>query len=263
MPTRNLFLFLALLASPFATLAQEPKPTPSAAPEAEAAGPRTPVDGWGTAINPAEDCAFKTQGSKLQIVVPGSKKPHDLGAEISSMTAPRVLQPITGDFRLEVRVDGEFQPGDVSTEQARTGYSGAGLVVFADLKNYVRIERATLHSGGDVEHPYTNFEIRVNGAIERFGTTGDLPTEDGKPTWLRLERVGDQMLGSMSQDGVHWNYGNPKTLSPEIWNKEPLQVGVAAISTSTMAFSPVYSEFSVKKLPKEEPEKPENKAEAK
>src|SRR4051812_8024799 len=113
---RNLAL-LVLVSGAFTALAQEPKPAPAPAQDAEAPGTRTPVDGWGTAINPAEDCAFKTQSSKLQIVVPGSKKPHDLGAEISSMTAPRVVQPLTGDFRLEVRVDGEFQPSDVSTEQ--------------------------------------------------------------------------------------------------------------------------------------------------
>jgi len=241
---RSILLLAATLAAGTGlALAQAAAPSTAAESPAETAK----LPGWGTPVNPAEDCKFNVSGEKLHVLVPGSKKPHDLGAELGSMNGPRVLQPISGDFVLQVRVDGEFQPGDESTEQARTGYTGAGLVVFADEKNYVRIERATLHSSGDVEHPYTNFEIRVNAEVQRFGSTGDLPTVDGKPTWLRLERVGNQMLGSMSQDGVHWNYGQPKDLPEDIWNKGTVQAGVAAVSTSPMPFEPKYSEFSLKK----------------
>jgi len=232
-PYMKSYLLLAVCALAFSTFAQEPN---SGAPT---------IPGWGTPVNPGGDCKFDGDGKKLVIVVPGSDKAHDLGAETSNMTAPRVLQPVKGDFVLSVKIDGEFAPGEDSTQRGRTGYNGAGLVVFADENNYVRLERATLHSG-EAAHPYTNFEIRVDGQNERFGTTGDLPTQSGKPTWLRLERKGQQMLGAMSHDGQQWAYGTPKQLTSEAWKNAEVQAGVAAISTSKQPFTPVYTEFSVK-----------------
>jgi regulation of enolase protein 1 (concanavalin A-like superfamily) len=226
------YLLLAVYTLAATTYAQEAKSAPE-------------IPGWGAPTDPAGDCKFDLRDNKLMITVPGSDKAHDLGAEVSNMTAPRVLQPVSGDFVLTVKIDGEFDPGDESTQPGRTGYNGAGLVVFADENNYVRIERATLNSGAEV-HPYTNFEIRVDGQNERFGTTGDLPTEDRKPTWLRLERKGGKMLGAMSHDGEEWAYGKPKELTSEAWNKPEVKVGVAAINTSKQPFVPSFSEFKVK-----------------
>jgi regulation of enolase protein 1 (concanavalin A-like superfamily) len=203
------------------------------------------VAGWGTALNPAEDCEFELTSDRLTIIVPGAETPHDLSSELASSTAPRVLQPVSGDFVIQVRVDGEFQPGTESTQEGRSGYTGAGLLVMADAQNFVRIERATLHYPGDISRPYVNFEIRVNGELKQQGTTGDFPTEGNKPTWLKLERKGQQMLGAMSHDGENWIYGNPKDLSAEAWTQDSIVAGVAAISTSLQTFSPRYSELSV------------------
>jgi regulation of enolase protein 1 (concanavalin A-like superfamily) len=226
---------------------------------AQEATPKTlKVEGWGTAENPAEDCLFKTgEGGKLTITVPGSAKAHDLSAELGNTTAPRVLQEVEGDFTIQVKIEGEFAPGGESTQEGRTGYTGAGLVVFADANNFVRIERATLQRIGGPATPYTNFEIRVHGELERIGTTGDLQTEADKPTWLRLERRGTQLLGAMSQDGVNWNYGEPKELFAEPWNRKGLKAGVAAISTSQKPFVPLYSELTLKHQGKPEAPKPE------
>ncbi len=177
---------------------------------------------WGVARDVAKDCDFKVEAGKLSITVPGSVKPHDLSIELEHNTAPCVLQAVKGDFVIQVRVDGEFQPGDESTQSGRTGYTGAGLVVFADEKNYVRIERATLHGSGGVARPYTNFEIRVDGDLERIGNTADLPTDGEKPTWLRLERKGNELRGAMSQDGENWTYGEAKILRAKAWESSDL-----------------------------------------
>lgn len=217
------------------------------------------IAGWGHSINPAGDCEFKVTDGKLTITVPGSAKPHDLSPEMASTTAPRVAQPVAGDFTIQVKIEGEFRPSGESTQSGRTGYTGAGLVVFADDENFVRIERATLSLGGGRDIPYTNFEIRVNGKLEQPGTTGDLPTEPDKPTWLRLERKGGKMLGAMSHDGEHWHYGKPKELHVDAWNRNNIVAGVAAISTSRQTFSPVYSEFSIKQESKPGTEKVESR----
>jgi regulation of enolase protein 1 (concanavalin A-like superfamily) len=201
---------------------------------------------WGTTINPAEDCKVSQGVGSLTISVPGTAKPHDLSPEMDSCTAPRVVQPVKGDFTIEVVVQGEFDPGDESSQEGRTGYTGAGLVVFADEKNFVRLERATLHRRGGEPAPYTNFEIRVDGKNERFGTTGDFKTEAGKPTWLRLERKGNQLFGSMSQDGKNWTKGEPKELRAEAWTKNDVVAGVAAISTSAQTFTPTFSDLTIR-----------------
>lgn len=212
----------------------------------EKRGPRKQkIENWGVALDLEGDCHFKAEGGNLIITVPGTPKPHDMSTELLSCTAPRVLQPARGDFTLQVKIDGEFSPGDESTQAGRTGYTGAGLIVFADEKNYVRLERATLHRKGDKGTPYTNFEIRIGGELQRIGNTGDLPTEEGKPTWLRLQRKGNLLLGAMSQDGVNWKEGEPKELLTPAWRGDVL-AGVAAISTSKMDFQPRYSELSVK-----------------
>ncbi len=168
-----------------------------------------------------------------------------------------MLQPLKGDFTLEVKVEGEFVPGDKSTQQGRTGYTGAGLVVFADDRNFVRIERAALQRG-DEATAYTNFEIRVNGELEKIGTTGDFTTDPTKPIWLRLERKGDLLLGAMSQDGKNWTWGEPKELRAEAWQKPDVTGGIAAISTSEKSFAPVYSGLTVGKSG--EPAKAEKEA---
>src|SRR5688572_24686505 len=136
-----------LLILPASAPAQGQAATPEKAPPADGkadAGAAKTVKGWGEAIDPAGDCKFEQKDGKLTIIVPGSAEPHDLSAELKSSTAPRVFTPLNGDFDMQVKVEGEFQPGGESTQAGRTGYTGAGLVVFADAENYVRLERATL-----------------------------------------------------------------------------------------------------------------------
>jgi regulation of enolase protein 1 (concanavalin A-like superfamily) len=205
-----------------------------------------PATHWGTTIDPAKDCKVRNVDGRLTISVPGTEKPHDLSPELDSCTAPRVVQPVKGDFTIEVIVHGEFEPGEESSQEGRTGYTGAGLVVFADEKNFVRLERATLNRRGGEPAPYTNFEIRVDGKNERFGNTGDFKTEAGKPTWLRLERKGNLLLGSMSQDGKNWTKGEPKELRAEAWKKNDIVAGIAAISTSSQTFSPSFSQLTIR-----------------
>jgi len=216
---------------------------------------------WGIVQNTAGDCSFDVKQDKLTISIPGSAPPHDLSIELSSTRAPLVLRQVAGDFIVQVRVDGAFNPSNQSREPARTSYTGAGLVVFADGNNYIRIERATLSRVGEKPEPYTNFEIRTNGDLERIGDIPDLPTDPNKPTWLRLERRGGEIRGAMSQDGAHWTYGEPEQLDATIWARAELSVGVAAISTSTEPFAPIYSDYILRRLPNGAPEVPIQRSE--
>ncbi len=67
------------------------------------------------------------------------------------------------------------------------------------------------------------------------------PLED-KETFLRLERRGDQVLGSVSQDGKDWY-----TFIPiEVELPEAVKIGVAACNTSSKPFAPRFDRFQLK-----------------
>jgi regulation of enolase protein 1 (concanavalin A-like superfamily) len=228
------------LAAPFVLFGSEPAPS---------------LDAFGARVDPAGDCSFSTADGHLTISVPGSEKAHDFAAELSNMTAPLVVREASGDFTMEVRVDDVFDPGGESTQPGRCGYIGAGLIVFADDRNYASIQRASLQWVGREARAYTNFELRVNGELLRGGNTDDFAVDPTKPTWLRLERRGNKILGAMSHDGKTWVYGKPKELTDPAWNRKDLVVGMSAWSTSKHPFTPTFSEFSVAETEKTAPEK--------
>ena len=200
-------------------------------------GAEREIKGWGWAVNPDGDGRFKAAGDTLTITAPGPA--HDLSAELGKMNAPRVLTSLSGPFTAEVTVAGTFAPGG-RTLAARTAYNGAGLLLTADDKTYIRLERAALASGGRTRH-YANFEMRVNGKVSRLGRVADMTLDPATPTGLRLVR--DPSAGTVTGyvrrgDGA-WEKLGTKTvrLPPEVW------VGVAAVNASGAPFSPAFSDF--------------------
>ena len=127
------------------------------------------------------------------------------------MNAPRVLQEVEGDFVLEVRVTGTFEPGDQAIAE-RLPYHAAGLLLMKDEQTYVRLERAAMADGGQA-YPYANFELREDGQVSRFGRTSDAPLEEGRGTLLRMERHGAKIRGAVSQDGTTWVDLEAKTVA--------------------------------------------------
>ena len=202
------------------------------------------LPGWGTAIDPDNDCKFFVAEDALLISVPGSH-PHDLAADIDTINAPRVLQSVRGDFTIQVRVEGRFAPGDESTKEGRTGYNGAAIVAMSDAQNVVTLARAVLQRPGSEAVPYANFEIRVAGELQRIGLTGDHPLPKAGPVFLRLERRGSKFFAAVSADGISWDVLEPKEV-PADWPKE-LQTGIAAISTSKDEFNPRFSKLQIVK----------------
>ncbi len=203
-------------------------PTVSAAdhgqvPEVEARTARG-NEAWGDAVDPDGDCKFELEPreDKVRIIVPG--KTHILSAEIGRVNAPRILRDIKGDFDVTVRVAGTDHPGAKATTTLYSPYHGAGLVIWQDQENYVRLEIAT-----DLQHgkprPYVNFEYRKDGAL---AATSGLKNGDGS-NHLRLRRRGDEIYASFGPDGVRWNSFPPLTAKLN----DRLKVGVAAINSST------------------------------
>ncbi len=203
------------------------------------------LPGWGRLVNPDGDCRAYLHPQSLLLHVPGGTRAHDLAPDIKLVNAPRVLQAVQGDFTLQVRVDGRFSPGIESTAGGRTAYNGAGLVAVLDDHNVVTLARAVLQRPGGKPEPYANFEIRINGKLERFGQTSDHALPLNKPVHLRLERRGRQFLAAASLNGSDWHTLAPKQ-QPNEWSKN-LQVGVIAISTSKEEFNPRFDRLQLLK----------------
>src|SRR5260370_41368255 len=136
----------------------------AAAPDEDGARPKE-VPGWGRVLDPWRDCdvSLDLELNRLKIKVPGT--PHVLSAEVTQlpMNAPRVVRRIRGDFTAGVHVLGRLEPGRLKTTHYDP-YHGAGLIVWQDASNYLRLERAVGFIDG-WPHPYINFELREEGRL--------------------------------------------------------------------------------------------------
>jgi tetratricopeptide (TPR) repeat protein len=119
--------------------------------------------------------------------------------------APRLLQKLSGDFALEVKL----KPASDDLP------SRGGLLIWKDKENYIRFERTIYVQGG----------ISLSGRIQRkyscFGR-GILPSDI---LYLRLERIGDKFSACCSSDGMNWYVCGEVGLPVE----DPIHIGIHAI----------------------------------
>ena len=135
-----------------------------------------------------------------------------------------------------MRVDGVFHPSGRATMPKYAPYHGAGVVVWQDERNYLRLEIAADVQKGKVR-PYVNYEFRrVGGLAVSRGTK----IEDGA-TNLRLERRGDEFFAAFGADGSRW------TSLPPISAKldDQLKVGMVAINTASKPLMVKLEDFRV------------------
>jgi regulation of enolase protein 1 (concanavalin A-like superfamily) len=197
-----------------------------------------PAIDWGTPVDPDGDCTFETGPAELAIALPAVDK--DLSIERKRMNAPRSLRPVTGDFVATVRVRGTFAPSKLSRAKDRAAFVGAGLVLMVDDRTYLRLERAAAHTGG-ADAAYVSWEARREGTWTRKGNTGEARLYQAD-TWLRLIRRGDRVRPAFSQDGGEtWSPLDEVVLSLP----DEVRIGVAAVTTGTQAFRPVFDRFTV------------------
>src|SRR4029079_19269947 len=100
--------------------------------------------GIGAWFDPEKDCEYRSDGSGVTIKVPGS--PHVNSAELKKVNAPRIVREVTGDFLAQVRIPDRIQPGSQPLEGFPFTFQGAGLLLWQDESNYVRLERAAINS---------------------------------------------------------------------------------------------------------------------
>jgi regulation of enolase protein 1 (concanavalin A-like superfamily) len=202
--------------------------TSAALPDEYEARP-TEVRGWGRVIDPWRDCdvSLDRENERLTIQVPGT--PHVLSAEVPQlpMNAPLVVRRIRGDFTAKVHVIGRLVPGPLNTTHYDP-YQGAGLIVWQDPFNYLRLERAVGFIDGR-HHAYVNYELRAGGLL---AVSRGFTVQEGS-LFLKLRRQGESFSAWYSHDRHRWiKLGRIDATFPQ-----RVEVGVVAVNSSTQMLS--------------------------
>ncbi len=144
-----------------------------------------------------------------------------------------------------VRVAGTSNPTGKATTTVYPPYHGAGLLIWQDQENYVRLEIAT-----DVQHrkarPYVNFEHRKDGTL---AASSGIMNTDGS-NHLRLKRRGDEIYASFGPDGLHWTSFSQLTAKLN----DRLKVGVSAVNSSTKLLTAEFEGLEALKISGEGPD---------
>lgn len=207
------------------------------------------IGGWGTLTDLLGDCTLTADEQKLSLRVPGGT--HDLNQMVGGLSAPRILQSVEGDFTAEVKVTSSFEPGQESAADPTRPFNSAGLLLWQDEKNYIRLERNRwwAQEVNDYACYPPLIEYFRDGV---FQSSNPRPTWasffEGKSTWLRLQREGEIVTASYSHDGEKWTPAKQlKTGFPA-----QLKIGIVAINTSAKELKVEFEGLKISRQSKRE-----------
>jgi regulation of enolase protein 1 (concanavalin A-like superfamily) len=201
------------------------------------------IKDFGEVTDPDGDCKIEEKEGKLTIKVPGSL--HDLFPnqkdEKKRLNAPRVLREVEGDFVAYVKVTADWKPGGKIAEANTFPYNGAGLLIWGEGGEFVRLERNVWIAGAMPTSYITPLYYRGGRLVGGAKSTREEFYKD-RTTWLRVEREGAKVTTSISHDGKEWSAtGELETEFPK-----KIRVGVHAINSSDGEFVVEFEDFQVK-----------------
>ncbi len=208
--------------------------TPGAAQTKKSTVPES-IPGWGKVVSPNQRIKFKATDDALSISLPSGA--NDFSAELGRITAPRVLHPFSGDGTLQVSVSKVTPPGRISHTPGRKPFASAGLLIWKDQGNYIRLEHARCATPNVVT--YVNWELRANGQWARQGRFDELPLQ-GESSILKITRAGDVFTPALSIDGQTWK--SLPEIRTQAWPAE-LEGGIVAINDTKVTFTPEFREL--------------------
>ena len=130
---------------PFPRFADHREQAAEGSPTPEPKG--VPLLTWGEASPPAPDSEITGDKDRVRIKILGTRKEPE-----SILNSPRVMREIEGDFVVTVKVVGEFPAGGKSINPKTVPFNGAGILVWSDPDNYIRLERAAITRRGQALH---------------------------------------------------------------------------------------------------------------
>jgi hypothetical protein len=188
------------------------------------------IKGWGEVTDPDGDCRVTEDKGELTITVP--KTHHDLTYtdDYTKLNAPRILQSVEGDFTLQVKILAFAPPGDAASSGGRFSFVSAGLLVWQDEKNFIRLERAAVGGSMGPDAPFVWVERFKDGK----SASHQLKPLVGKDTGLRVVRKGDRLTFEYDDggEGKTWT----EIHAEEVELPAKLLAGVAAVNTTVREF---------------------------
>jgi len=175
--------------------------------------------GW-VWVDPAGHGTYGSRSGVFEITAAGNS---DLNATTNN-DAPRLLQPIQGNFTVETQV---VLPGSPPA-----GFLAAGLLLWQDNNNFLRLERSSTTF---------DYEQEVNGVFSHdapqslVGVT--IPASQAE---LQLKRVGDSFTASWRIPGQGW-----QVMSAANVHFQNMRVGLFLVNESVSQVSVSYSYFRV------------------
>ena len=130
-----------------------------------------------------------------------------------------VTAPSSQDFRIQTRVD--FAPSE--------NHHQAGLYVYQDDDNYIRLTRRYLDGSQQIRMYYEQNGLSITGfSIDETATS----------VYLRIDKEGDSYMGFYSTDGVHWEW-----VGQIIGNLSSPKVGLGAPGGASLLEIPADFDF--------------------
>ena len=166
---------------------------------------------------------YETKNGTFSLKIPSGK---DLFG--GTMTAPQLLKAVAGDFEIETRV--KFDP--------KNSYQGAGLLIFKDDDNYLRLERGFGGIGGGASG--IRLDRRNNQGYDAIATPEKIPTE-ATEVELKFVRKGKnfQAFWRENEDGEWKLVGEYASDYPET-----VKIGLIGVNTA----EEITAEFAYIKL---------------
>lgn len=175
-------------------------------------------------FDPNADASYNATGETIAIRAP---KGNDLWPA-TNFDGPRLSKTVSGDFTLQVRVNGEW----------REGYNGAGLTVYAGRNSVIRLERGIQGSPSADDH------VAIFGFVNGSGTGSAHILFKSSDVYLKLERRSNQFTGYASTNGTTWQkVGTVKAELPD-----RVEAGLLLVNEyNANIFEATFSEFKLLK----------------
>ena len=208
-----------------------------------------------TFVDPSKDCKLERdeEAMKFKIEIPGNKV-HTLATYAVSRidkkkslhNAPMVLAEVEGDFLAMVEVTGEMSPGSTLPKDRQGNdlpftFNGAGLLLYQNKDNFVRLERTAGIAVDNLQSIHkVLIEIVKDG--KHLDTTNIYwPVREGNVQLIMIRRKGKARFQFRASDSPV-SFASPEF---ELDLPKKVKLGLTASNISAKPFTANFEDFAV------------------
>jgi regulation of enolase protein 1 (concanavalin A-like superfamily) len=208
-----------------------------------------------TFVDPSKDCKLvkDEEGMKFKIEVPGNKV-HTLATYAVTRidkkktlhNAPMALAEVEGDFVAMVEVTGEMSPGSTLPKDRQGNdlpftFNGAGLVLYKDKDNFVRLERTAGISLANLQS-ISKVLIEIVKDGKHLDTTNIYwPVPEANVQLFMVRRKGKARF-QFRPSGTNATFASPEY---ELDLPKKVKVGLTASNISAKPFTANFEDFAI------------------